>query len=84
LYIVRQNFSKKEMITLLNNRVKRGELNNTSIILNGFENKAKYGAGYGYGYGYGYGAYSKGYHEDDKPHNIFEKIVRRIRNKRKE
>lgn len=84
LYIVRQNFSKKEMITLLNNRVKRGELNNTSIILNGFENKAKYGAGYGYGYGYGYGAYSKGYHEDEKPNKIFEKIVRRIRNKRKE
>ena len=44
LYIVRQNYTKKEMITLLNNRVKRGELNNASIILNGFENKAKYGA----------------------------------------
>ena len=55
LYIVRQNFSKKDMITLLNNRVKRGELKNTSIVLNGFENKAKYGTGYGYGYGYGYG-----------------------------
>jgi hypothetical protein len=41
LYIVRQNFSKK-MITLLNNRVKR-EIANTSIIFNGFENKAKYG-----------------------------------------
>ena len=81
LYIVRQNFSKKEMITLLNNRVKRGELHNTSIILNGFENKAKYGAGYGYGYGYGYGAYSKGYHEDDKPKNIFEKIVQKFRKK---
>ena len=48
LYIVRQNFSKKDMITLLNNRVKRGELKNTSIVLNGFENKAKYGTGYGY------------------------------------
>ena len=43
------------MITLLNNRVKRGELDNASIILNGFANKAKYGTGYGYGYGYGYG-----------------------------
>jgi hypothetical protein len=31
-----------------------------SIIFNGFENKAKYGAGYGY-YGYGYGPYSNGY-----------------------
>ncbi|MBC7845828.1 MAG: polysaccharide biosynthesis tyrosine autokinase [Flavobacterium sp.] len=83
LYIVRQNFTKKEMITLLNNRVKRGELNNTSIILNGFQNKAKYGAGYGYGYGYGYGAttYSNGYHDDDKPKNIFEKIMGKFRKK---
>jgi capsular exopolysaccharide synthesis family protein len=81
LYIVRQNFTKKEMITLLNNRVKRGELNNTSIILNGFQNKAKYGAGYGYGYGYGYGSttYSNGYHEDDKPKTIFEKIMGKFR-----
>lgn len=83
LYIVRQNFTKKEMITLLNNRVKRGELNNTSIILNGFQNKAKYGAGYGYGYGYGYGSttYSNGYHEDDKPKTIFGKIRSLLRKK---
>ena len=38
LYIVKQNFTKKDMITLLNNRVKRGELDNASIILNGFAN----------------------------------------------
>lgn len=79
LYIVRQNFTKKEMITLLNNRVKRGELKNTSIILNGFENKAKYGAGYGYGYGYGYGSYANGYHEEDKPASIFNRIVKKFR-----
>ena len=81
LYIVRQNFTKKEMITLLNNRVKRGELNNTSIILNGFQNKAKYGAGYGYGYGYGYGstAYSNGYQDDDNPKPIFERIIAKFR-----
>lgn len=83
LYIVRQNFTKKDMITLLNNRVKRGELNNTSIILNGFQNKAKYGAGYGYGYGYGYGntTYANGY-TDDSPKNIFEKIIRKFPIKR--
>jgi polysaccharide biosynthesis transport protein len=81
LYIVRQNFTKKEMITLLNNRVKRGELKNTSIILNGFQNKAKYGAGYGYGYGYGYGntTYSNGYNEDDKPRNFLERAIRKFR-----
>ncbi|MFI0490730.1 polysaccharide biosynthesis tyrosine autokinase [Flavobacterium sp.] len=81
LYIVRQNFTKKEMITLLNNRVKRGELHNTSIILNGFQNKAKYGAGYGYGYGYGYGSttYSNGYHEEDKPKSFLQTILKKYR-----
>ncbi len=79
LYITRQNFTKKEMINLLNNRVNREELRNVSIILNGFENKAKYGAGYGYGYGYGYGAYSNGYHEEDEPKNIFIKWFKKIK-----
>jgi succinoglycan biosynthesis transport protein ExoP len=77
LYIVRQNFTKKGMITLLNNRVDRGELHNASVILNGFENKAKYGGGYGYGYGYGGGNYSSGYHESEKKKSIFEKIFRK-------
>ena len=63
LYIVRQNYTKKDMITLLNTRIKRGELNNASIVLNGYENKAKYGTAYGYGYGYG--AYANGYHEEE-------------------
>ena len=78
LYIVRQNFTKKEMIALLNNRVKRGELNNTSIILNGLENKAKYGTGYGYGYGYGYGSYANGYYEEEKSTSVYQKIAKRI------
>lgn len=74
LYIVRQNFTKKEMITLLNNRINREELHNTSIILNSFENKAKYGGGYGYGYGYGSGNYSNGYHEGEEKKSWIEKI----------
>ncbi|WP_284651792.1 exopolysaccharide transport family protein [Flavobacterium terrisoli] len=81
LYIVRQNFTKKEMLTLLNNRTKRGELNNVSIIFNGYENKAKYGVGYGYGYGYGYSygyGYGSGYHEDDEPSGFFAKWKFRI------
>jgi capsular exopolysaccharide synthesis family protein len=74
LYIVRQNVTKKDMITLLNNRVKRGELNNTSIILNGLENKAKYG-----NYGYGYGSHANGYYEEDKPENLLQKIAKKVR-----
>jgi capsular exopolysaccharide synthesis family protein len=78
LYIMRQNYTKKDMITLLNNRLKRGELMNISIIFNGFQNKAKYGTAYGYSYGYGYGNYAEGYHEDDKDKTIFNKMKSRF------
>lgn len=85
LYIVRQNFSKKDMITLLNNRVQRGELKNTSIVLNGFENKAKYGTGYGYGYGYGYGnnTYANGYHEAEPVKKRLSKVIDWLKKERK-
>ncbi len=76
LYVVRQNYSKKEMITLLNNRVKRGELSNISIVLNGFENKAKYGSAYGYGYYGSYGTYSNGYHEEEKKVSFLKNILK--------
>ncbi len=80
LYIIRQNFTKKEMVTLLNNRNKRGELKNVSIVFNGYQNKAKYGSdyGYAYGYGYGYGNYTSGYHEPEPPRNLFEKYYRKL------
>lgn len=77
LYIVRQNYTKKEMISLLNNRIKRGELTNISIVLNGYENKAKYGATYGYGYGYG--AYSNGYHEEEVKSGFWKTLFDRFR-----
>lgn len=79
LYIVRQNYTKKDMITLLNNRIKRGELTNASIVLNGFENKAKYGATYGYGYGYG--SYSNGYHEESKKVSLLKTIFNKFNKK---
>ena len=82
LYIVRQNFTKKDMITLLNNRVKRGELDHASIVLNGFANKAKYGTGYGYGYGYGNAPYSNGYHEEEKPKNFYERVAQKLLKKK--
>ncbi|MBF7090664.1 polysaccharide biosynthesis tyrosine autokinase [Flavobacterium sp. ALJ2] len=77
LYIVRQNYTKKDMITLLNNRIKRGELRNTSIVLNGFENKAKYGATYGYGYG----DYSNGYHEESQKASLLKRIFNKLNKK---
>ncbi|WP_166921673.1 polysaccharide biosynthesis tyrosine autokinase [Flavobacterium poyangense] len=75
LYIVRQNYTKKDMITLLNNRVKRGELNNASIVLNGYENKAKYGSGYGYG------AYSNGYYEEKERPGVVKSLLNKFNKK---
>ena len=77
LYIVRQNYTKKDMITLLNTRIKRGELNNASIVLNGYENKAKYGSGYGYGYG----AYSNGYHDEEVKLGLWKTILAKFNKK---
>ncbi|KQO33275.1 sugar transporter [Flavobacterium sp. Leaf82] len=77
LYIVRQNYTKKDMITLLNTRIKRGELTNASIVLNGYENKAKYGTAYGYGYGYG--AYANGYHEEEEKPGLWKTILNKFK-----
>jgi capsular exopolysaccharide synthesis family protein len=60
LYVTRQGFTKKGMLSVVNEKHKRGELTNVSVIFNGFQNKT----GYGYGYGYGYGAYGEAYHDD--------------------
>lgn len=79
LYIVRQNYTKKDMITVLNTRVKRGELSNASIVLNGYENKAKYGTAYGYGYGYG--AYSNGYHDEEEKFSWWKKVLNKFKKK---
>ncbi|WP_394759518.1 polysaccharide biosynthesis tyrosine autokinase [Flavobacterium sp.] len=76
IYVVRQNVTRKEMLSLVNNKHKRGELNNISIVFNGFENKAKYG--YGYAYGYGYGSYANGYHEVEKPTNPIVRFINKI------
>lgn len=70
LYVVRQNFTKKDMISQLNTRIKSGELSNVSLILNGFESKAKYG----YGYDSIYGNYANGYYVDEKPKGFWNSI----------
>lgn len=81
LYVMRQNYTKKDMVSTLNNHVTRGELKNVSIIFNGYESKAKYGTNYGTGYGYGYGTYASGYHHEDKPKGFFSKIKEHFSNK---
>ena len=59
IYVVRQNYSQKGMMKLINEKYEKKEVTNISIVLNDFNVKSKYGYEYGYGYGYsGYGKYS--------------------------
>lgn len=73
LYVVRQNITKKGMLALVNDKHKRGELSNISIVFNGYENKARYG----YNYGYGYGDYSNGYHDEGETGSRIKRISRK-------
>lgn len=71
LYVVRQDYTKKEMLSLINDKYKKGEIKNLSLIYNGFDKKGSYG----YGYGYGYGNYTNGYHEDERKKSFFKKLI---------
>ena len=79
MYVVRQNYSQKGMLKLINEKYEKKEVTNISIVLNDFNVKSKYGYEYGYGYGYsGYGKYSKGYHEDEDL-SYLGRLIRKIK-----
>ena len=79
IYVTRQGFTKKGMLSVVNEKHKRGELHNISILFNGFTNNVKYG--YGYAYGYGYGVYGEGYHDEPVEPKGIKKIITEIKNK---
>lgn len=81
IYVVRQNYSKKGMLSVINDKYKTGEVKHISFVMNYYQLKAKYGygygSGYGYGYGYGYGNYHNGYHDDDIKENVFKRLFKK-------
>lgn len=79
IYVTRQGFTKKGMLSVVNEKHKRGELHNISILFNGFSNSVKYG--YGYAYGYGYGVYGEGYHDENIEPKGLKKIIKDLKNK---
>ena len=52
LYLIRQDYTKRGMLEVINEKYNKGEVKNISFVLNHFVHSAKYGYGYGYGYGY--------------------------------
>ncbi|MFZ2432569.1 MAG: polysaccharide biosynthesis tyrosine autokinase [Lutibacter sp.] len=79
LYIVRQNYSQKGMLKMINEKYVKEEISNISIVLNDFTMKLRYGGyGNGYGYGYGYGKYASGYGgEETTPKSFIKNIFKR-------
>jgi capsular exopolysaccharide synthesis family protein len=73
LYIVRQEVTKKGMLSVVNEKHKRGELHNISIVLNDFRKKSKYG----YNYGYGYGDYSENDYEETSNKNFLKRLMKK-------
>lgn len=63
LFVMRQGYSSKNVIKLINDVKKDNDLSNIGIILNEVQIKRGYGYSHGYGYGYGYG-YGQGYYDD--------------------
>lgn len=56
LYVVRQGYSKREMLNVINEKHKNKQIKNVSIVYNDYEHKGNYGYSYNYGYyTYGYG-----------------------------
>ena len=84
LYILRQGYTYKKQLGLINEMYTLHKLPRLSLLLNDVKTGVGYGSyygysGYGYGYGYGYGA---GYFDEDgkkRKNGVFRKIRRAIK-----
>lgn len=74
LYIVRQGYTFKKQVTLVDEFYREQKLPHVAVIINDVKVKPGYGyyGYYGYGYGYGYGAY---YEEETQPKTKIEKVI---------
>ena len=64
LYVLRANYTDKNLVSYINENISSNKLKDASIILNAVGNSSKYGYKYGYQYGYQYGykySYNYGY-----------------------
>lgn len=59
LYLVRQNFTRKDQLHIVRDLYKSGKMKKLGIVVNDINDSSGYGYGYGYGYGNGYGSYGE-------------------------
>lgn len=78
LYLVRQGYTYKKQIALIDDLYASKKLPSVSIVINDVKLKAGYGY-YGYGrYGYGYGYGNSGYYEEEVPKKSFLDTISRM------
>ena len=75
IYVVRQNYTLKEHINIINDLAVNAKMTNMSILINDVKSKGSYGYGYGYGYG------GKGYYTDQPEKKPFFKRWKKGYNK---
>ncbi len=92
LFVIRQNYSHKDVLDLINDLNKKPNIQEFNILINdvkvpGYYGK-RYGYGHGYGYSYGYGydygygyGYGDGYYdaEEEEVLSPFERLMKRIK-----
>jgi len=81
LYVMRQEYSSKNVIKLIEDAKKDNDLENLGIILNDIKIKRGFDYSHGYGYGYGYG-YGQGYYDesDIEKKSFIKKILKPFKN----
>ena len=87
LFVVRQDYSPKDVIKLVEELRGRNDIKNMAVMLNDVKLKGHYGNAYRYNYGYGYHyayGYAHGYYEEDVPQlKIHERVMKWITGFRK-
>jgi capsular exopolysaccharide synthesis family protein len=74
VFILRENYSKKEYIKSINDYYAQGKVRNLCILLNDAGSNQRYGYSYGYSYGY----YGYGYYDEEKEEsNAFSRLFKR-------
>jgi capsular exopolysaccharide synthesis family protein len=66
IYVVRQKYTLKEQLKMINEFKQTEKLPNLSLLVNDVKLSRVYGYKYGYKYGYHYGYGSNGYYTDEK------------------
>ncbi len=76
IFIVRQNYSNKNVVQLIDDLQHRIKFKKLGILINDIKLNGYFGYGYNYGYGYGYGyGYDQDYYGDDGGKSKFSRIL---------